>query len=320
MRIPVIMDCDPGHDDAIALVLAHARREIDILGVCTSAGNQTIEKTTRNARKVLEFLGSDVLVAPGASKPLFRNLITAASVHGESGLDGPVLPEPQRPESEFSAYQLMVKILEESPDPVTIISTGALTNLGMLLLARPDLNSKIERISLMGGSVIGGNWTPSAEFNILVDPEAAQLVFSSSLPITMAPLDVTHQAIITTEDIENFRRIDTGASVVVAELLDFFKIHHENHFAHFGGSPLHDPCAVAVLVAPHLFSFHKARVEVECRGALTNGCTVVSFAQGVSYANITGRIPLEEANVDVLVDVDCGAFVTLLSDALRSLT
>ena len=314
------MDCDPGHDDAIALVLAHGLKEIDVLGVCTSAGNQTIEKTTHNARKILEFLHSDIPVAPGAPKPLFRNLITAASVHGESGLDGPVLPEPRRPESGVSAFQLMVKILEESPNPVTIISTGALTNLGMLLLARPDLKSKIERISLMGGSVIGGNWTPSAEFNILIDPEAAQLVFSSSLPITMAPLDVTHRAIITTEDIESFRRIDTRASIMVAELLDFFKIYHENHFAHFGGSPLHDPCAVAVLVAPHIFSFHKARVEVECHGELTDGCTVVDFAQGVSYGNITGRIPLEEANVDVLVDVNRSAFVTLLSDVLRCLT
>jgi pyrimidine-specific ribonucleoside hydrolase len=316
-RFPVIMDCDPGHDDAIALVLAHSRPEIDILGVCTTAGNQTIEKTTLNARKILSFLGSDVPVARGASKPLFRELITAASVHGESGLDGPALPDPVRPESDLSAFQLMVKILEESREPVTIIPTGALTNLGMLLLARPDLKPKIARISLMGGAAVGGNWTPSAEFNILVDPEAAQVVFSSGLPVIMSGLDVTHRAIVTSEDIETFRNIGTRTAVMVAELMDFFKRFHEAHFASFGGSPLHDPCAVAVLVAPEIFTSRKARVDVECHGTLTTGSTVVSFARGVSHGGAEGRIPPEEANVEVLFDVDRKAFVKLLADALK---
>jgi pyrimidine-specific ribonucleoside hydrolase len=317
--IPVIMDCDPGHDDAIALVLAHARPEIDIRGICTTAGNQTIDKTTLNTRKIMTFLGNDVPVARGSSKPLFRDLITAAEVHGESGLDGPALPDPAWPESELSAFELMVKILEESDEPVTMVPTGALTNLGLLLLTRPDLKSKIGRISLMGGSAIGGNWTPSAEFNILVDPEAAQVVFSSGLPITMSGLDVTHKALVTLDDIETFRSIGKRTAVMVAELMDFFKKFHEEYFTGFGGSPLHDPCAVAWLVAPEIFTSKKARVDVECNGGFTTGSTVVSFAQGESLGGAEGRIPAAEANVDVLFDVDREAFVKLLVNALKVL-
>ena len=317
--IPVILDCDPGHDDAIAMVLAHARPEIEIRGVCTTAGNQTIEKTTLNARKVMSFLGSDVPVARGSAKPLFRELITAGKVHGESGLDGPALPEPRWPESQLSAFELMVNILEESTEPVTLVPTGALTNLGLLLLTRPDLKSKIGRVSLMGGSAVGGNWTPSAEFNILVDPEAAQVVFSSGLPITMSGLDVTHRALVTLDDIETFRSIGTRTAVMVAELLDFFKKFHEEYFAGFGGSPLHDPCAVAWLIAPEIFTAKKARVDVECSGRFTTGSTVVSFAEGVSLDGAEGRVPEAEANVEVLFDVDREAFVALLVEALKKL-
>ncbi len=314
--IPVILDCDPGHDDAIAMVLAHARPEIKILGVCTTAGNQTIEKTTLNARKIMSFLGNDAPVARGSSKPLFRDLITAAEVHGESGLDGPALAEPKWPESDLTAFELMVKILEESDEPVTLVPTGALTNTAMLLLARPDLKAKIARVSLMGGSAIGGNWTPSAEFNILVDPEAAQIVFSSGLPITMSGLDVTHRALVNLDDIETFRSIGKRTAVMVAELMDFFKKFHEEYFA---GTPLHDPCAIAWLVAPEIFTSKKARVDVECSGGFTTGSTVVSFAEGESLGAAEGRIPAAEANVDVLFDVDREAFVKLLVNALKVL-
>lgn len=313
--IPVILDCDPGHDDAIAMILAHARPEIEILGVCTTAGNQTIDKTTLNARKIMSFLNNPVPVARGSSRPLFRELITAAKVHGESGLDGPVLPEPRWPESELSACELMIKILEESERPVTMVPTGALTNLAMLLLHRPDLKSKIQQISLMGGSAVGGNWTPAAEFNILVDPEAAQVVFSSGLPIIMSGLDVTHKALVTLDDIETFRSIGTSTGVMVAELLDFFKKFHEEYFEFFGGSPLHDPCAVAVLVAPEIFSWKRAAVNVECAGKLTTGSTVVQYAREDGRAENSDQ----NANVKVLQDVDRPAFVKLIADALRVL-
>jgi pyrimidine-specific ribonucleoside hydrolase len=171
----------------------------------------------------------------------------------------------------------------------------------------------------MGGSAIGGNWTPSAEFNILVDPEAAQVVFSSGLPITMSGLDVTHKALVTLDDIETFRSIGKRTAVMVAELMDFFKKFHEEYFAGFGGSPLHDPCAVAWLVAPEIFTSKKARVDVECNGGFTTGSTVVSFAQGESLGGAEGRIPAAEANVDVLFDVNREAFVKLLVDALKVL-
>jgi len=301
------MDCDPGHDDAIALVLAHASPEIEILAVTTSAGNQTIEKTTLNARKVLSFIGSDAPVARGASKPLFRELIIAPEVHGESGLDGPALPEPTRPESPLSAVELAAKALRESDRPVTLVPTGALTNVAALFLAHPELKSKVERISLMGGSAIGGNWTPAAEFNILVDPEAAHIVFNSGIPVTMCGLDVTHKALVTRADTERFRSIGKRCSTMVAELMDFFVKFHEANFS-FGGSPLHDPCAVAWLIDPTVFESREAHVDVECRGRLTVGATVVDF---------DGRTG--ERNVDVVMGLDRERFIDMLDGALRRL-
>ena len=313
------MDCDPGHDDAMALMLAQARPEINIRGVTTSAGNQTIDKTTLNARKIMSFLGNPVPVAAGSPKPLFRDLITAPEVHGESGLDGPSLPEPKWPVSELSACELMVKILEESHEPIGIIATGALTNLAALLLYRDDLKKKIARVSLMGGAAIGGNWTASAEFNILVDPEAAQIVFSSGLPIIMSGLDVTHKAIVTSADIESMRALGGPASLLAAELMDYFKIFSENHLSHLGGSPLHDPCAVAVLVAPQIFTAKKARVDVECHAEHTTGATVVSLAQGEMHNGSVGHVPRESANVEVLIDIDRRAFIRILIEALIDL-
>lgn len=308
MPIPVIMDCDPGHDDAIALVLAHASPEINILAVTTSAGNQTIDKTTLNARKVLSFLGSDVPVARGASKPLFRDLIIAPQVHGESGLDGPALPEPRLPESPLSAVELAARTLRESPVPVTLVPTGALTNVAALLLSHPELKPRIERISLMGGSAIGGNWTAAAEFNILVDPEAAQIVFNAGIPVTMCGLDVTHKALVSRADTERFRSIGGRCSTMVAELLDFFVKFHEANFD-FGGSPLHDPCAVAWLVDPSIFVSRKAHVDIECRGSHTIGATVADFT------GQSGR-PM---NVDVVMDIDRKRFIDMLDAALRRL-
>jgi pyrimidine-specific ribonucleoside hydrolase len=302
------MDCDPGHDDAIALVLAHASAEITILAVTTSAGNQTIDKTTLNARKVLSFLGSNVPVARGASKPLFRELIIAPQVHGESGLDGPSLPEPRLPESPLSAVELAARTLRDSPVPVMLVPTGALTNVAALLLSHPELKPKIGRISLMGGSAIGGNWTAAAEFNILVDPEAAHIVFNAGIPVTMCGLDVTHKALVTRADTERFRAIGGRCSTMVAELLDFFVKFHEANFD-FGGSPLHDPCAVAWLVDPSIFVSRKAHVDVECRGSHTIGATVADFT------GQSGR-PM---NVDVVMDLDRKRFIDMLDAALRRL-
>ncbi|MBN2875630.1 MAG: pyrimidine-specific ribonucleoside hydrolase RihA [Spirochaetales bacterium] len=308
MPIPIIMDCDPGHDDAIALVLAYAAPELELLAVTTSAGNQTIDKTTRNARTILSFLGADIPVARGASRPLFRELIIAPQVHGESGLDGPTLPDPTLPESTLSAVELTAKTIKESPQPVTLVPTGALTNVAALLLSHPELKANIGRISLMGGAAVGGNWTPAAEFNILVDPEAAHIVFNAGIPVTMCGLDVTHKALVTRADTERFRAHGGRVSTMVAELMDFFVRFHEENFE-LGGSPLHDPCAVAWLIAPEIFSSRRAHVDVECRGALTVGATVVDF-EGRNGA---------VKNVDVVLDLDRNRFIDLLDDALLRL-
>jgi pyrimidine-specific ribonucleoside hydrolase len=308
MKIPVIMDCDPGHDDAIALILAHASDKLEIKAITTTAGNQTVEKTTANALKIMTFLGDHVPVARGCSGPLFRDLIIAPEVHGETGLDGPVLPEPAYSSSEMHAVELMAKTVKESPVPVTIIPTGALTNVALFLMTYPELKSKIEKISLMGGACWGGNWTAAAEFNILVDPEAAKVVYESGIPLIMSGLDVTHKAIITDADRERFRKIGTKAGVLVAELLDFFAKFHDENFE-FGGSPLHDPCAVAWLIKPELFTAKKCHVDIETKGKLTSGATVVDYFD----------IQKKEKNAEVLFDIDREGFVDLLAEHLEKL-
>lgn len=306
-QIPVIVDCDPGHDDAVALFFAHAREEIDIKLVSTVAGNQTVEKTTLNARKIMSFLKAEVPVARGAAKPLFRDLITAETIHGESGLDGPALPDACIPETKLPAFPMMVKVLEESEKPLTIVATAALTNVGLLLLLRPDLKSKIDRISLMGGALTGGNWSPSAEFNILVDPEAAHVVFSSGLPIIMSPLEVTHRALVTASDIERIRGIETHTASLLVGLIEYFLKAYER--IGFAGAPLHDLCAVAALTTPEIFQERKARVQIECDGTCSSGATVVCLVDS----------PNSRANVRVLLDVDREALINLLVAALRAL-
>lgn len=307
--IPVILDCDPGHDDAIAMILAHVSPELEILGVTTIAGNQTVEKTTLNALKILTFLGLRVPVAKGCSKPLFRELIIAPEVHGVTGLDGPDLPEPAFPIEDCSAVELIARILRESERKVTLVPTGALTNIALLLITYPRLKDKIERISLMGGAASGGNWTPAAEFNILVDPEAADIVFKSGLTITMAGLDATHKAIITRKDTERFRKIGTKAAKLTAELLDFFVTFHEENFPQFGGSPLHDACAVAWLVKPDLFTSIHKHVEIDTQGELTTGCTVTDMRAFLAA----------EPNIEILVEVKRREFVNFLAERLSML-
>ena len=308
MKIPVIMDCDPGHDDAIALILAYASDKIEIKGITTTAGNQTVEKTTLNALKIMTFLGAEIPVAGGCSKPLLRDLIIAPEVHGETGLDGPVLPDPAYEKSELHAVELMAGIVSDSKEKITIIPTGALTNVALFLLTYPELKDKIERISLMGGACWGGNWTAAAEFNILVDPEAASIVFESGIPITMSGLDVTHKAIITDSDRERIRNIGTEAAVMVAELLDFFAKFHDENFD-FGGSPLHDPCAVAWLINKELFTSRLCHVDIETKGKLTSGATVVDYYD----------VSKKDKNAEVLFDINREGFIDLLAEHLEKL-
>ncbi|MFH7524724.1 pyrimidine-specific ribonucleoside hydrolase RihA [Aeromonas enteropelogenes] len=309
MALPVILDCDPGHDDAIALILALASPELKVLAVTTSAGNQTPDKTLNNALRILTLLGRhDIPVAAGAPKPLARELIIADNVHGESGLDGPQLPDPAFAPQAMTALELMARCLRESPEPVTLVPTGPLTNIALLLAAHPELKSKIARIVLMGGAAGPGNWTPAAEFNIYVDPEAADMVFNSGIPITMCGLDVTHEAQVMDEDIERVRAIANPVAQCVAGLLDFFMIYHRDPKWGFAGAPLHDPCTIAWLLAPELFHGIECRVDIETQGAHTSGMTVVD------RYDLTGK----PANALVLLGLDRPGFIDLLVTRLRA--
>ena len=307
MALPIILDCDPGHDDAIAIVLALASPELDVKAITSSAGNQTPEKTLRKVLRMLTLLQrQDIPVAGGARKPLMRELIIADNVHGESGLDGPALPEPDFAPQSVTAVELMAKTLRESPQPVTIVATGPQTNVALLLNSHPELHDKIARIVMMGGAMVLGNWQPAAEFNIYVDPEAAEIVFQSGIPVVMAGLDVTHRAQIHGLDIERFRQVGNPVATIVAELLDFFMEYHKDAKWGFTGAPLHDPCTIAWLLKPELFTSVERWVGVETQGKYTQGMTVVD------YYFITGKQP----NTTVLLDIDRERFVDLLVERL----
>ncbi|HFP9301646.1 TPA: pyrimidine-specific ribonucleoside hydrolase RihA [Raoultella planticola] len=307
MALPIILDCDPGHDDAIAIVLALASPELDVKAITSSAGNQTPEKTLRNVLRMLTLLQrQNIPVAGGARKPLMRELIIADNVHGESGLDGPALPEPDFAPQSVTAVELMAKTLRESPQPVTIVATGPQTNVALLLNSHPELHDKIARIVMMGGAMVLGNWQPAAEFNIYVDPEAAEIVFQSGIPVVMAGLDVTHRAQIHGLDIERFRQLGNPVATIVAELLDFFMEYHKDAKWGFTGAPLHDPCTIAWLLKPELFTSVERWVGVETQGKYTQGMTVVD------YYFLTGKQP----NTTVLLDVDREGFVDLLAERL----
>ena len=223
---PVIIDGDPGHDDAIALVLAAAYKdELDIKAITAVGGNQTLAKTTLNYRRIMALLGlNDIEIAAGIDRPLVADLVIAPNYHGESGLDGPVLPEPVVSLSDMTAVELMAKVLKESTEKVVIIATGPQTNVAALLLAHPELKEKIEFVSIMGGGLVHGNWSAAAEFNIFVDPEAADVVFSSGVPVMMCGLDVTEKAMVYPEEWEKIRALDNPVAKTVAGWCDFFFI------------------------------------------------------------------------------------------------
>ena len=306
---PVILDVDPGHDDAVALMLACEHPGLGLLAVTTVAGNVTIDKTTRNALRVLSFVGrDDVPVGMGASVPLQRLLHTAEDIHGKSGLDGSEeIPDASFGPDERDAVALISDTVKASPEPVTLIPVGPLTNIALFLREHPDLKDRIAGISLMGGSMGLGNTTPAAEFNIFVDPEAAREVFESGLPITMSGLDVTHQAGAGPEERERLRRAGRVGGVV-ADFLDFFAAAYERTFG-FDYPPLHDPVAVAAVLEPDLLQTRPMRVDVECESDLTRGETVCDFY------GVTGKKP----NAEVGTELDREGFFELLYRALGRL-
>ena len=303
MAIPVLIDCDPGHDDAIALLLALASPEVEVLGITTVAGNQTLDKTTKNALKLLEFTGrTEIPVAAGAPRPLVREQYIAGYVHGESGMDGPELPEPQIRAIDEHAVDFLAELIR--PD-VVLIPTGPLTNIAMLLQRYPEVRPA--RIVLMGGAIAEGNVTPAAEFNIWADPEAAARVFSSGIDVTMVGLDVTHKALFRPADSE--RLAATGRTGrLVAELFAFYQQFHSEQYG-WDGSPVHDAVAVAHVLRPDLLETVDRGVVVDTGGELSRGRT---------YVDLWGRAGWEP-NAQVAVDIDAAGFVDFLVARLASL-
>jgi pyrimidine-specific ribonucleoside hydrolase len=307
-RIPFVLDCDPGHDDALALVVGLARPELELLAVTTVAGNAGLPETTRNALRVLTLLGrTDIPVAAGAAGPLVRPLHVADNVHGASGLEGADLPEPgfaARPEG---AIALLRTVLAAAPEPVTIAAVGPLTNIALLVRSHPELLDRIAGIRVMGGAITEGNTTASAEFNIWQDPEAARIVFDCGRPVTLMTLDTTHRALFTTADLERLEALGMRVAAVFADLLRYFGRFHAERYG-WDGSPIHDAVTVAHLAVPDLVRTAPYRVDVETTSELTRGRTVIDL-----YGQ-TGRAP----NVDVGFDIDRERFVDLLIEAVRT--
>ncbi|MGW0748436.1 nucleoside hydrolase [Streptomyces sp. NPDC002587] len=277
MPVPIIIDCDPGHDDALAIMLAAGDPAVDLLAITTVAGNQTLAKTTLNARRVCTVAGiTGVPIASGCDRPLLQPLVVADDVHGESGLDGPQFPEPTVDAVPEHAVELIHRILTTHPEPVTLVPTAPLTNIALLLTRYPEVAPRIREIVLMGGSTERGNRTPAAEFNIQTDPEAADIVFRSGVPITMCGLNATHQALATPEVLARFEGLGTELGRVCAELMTFFGSTYRRLWG-FASPPLHDPVAVARVIDPAIVGCVPAGVVVELRGQYTRGATVVDL-------------------------------------------
>ncbi|MEK4196900.1 MULTISPECIES: nucleoside hydrolase [Paenibacillus] len=307
MPTPIIIDCDPGHDDAIAILLAIANSEkLDLRGITTVGGNQILDKITENALKVISFVNADIPVAKGAAGPLFGKLVTGEEAHGESGMDGPLLPPSKFRPVEQGAVEFMLNIIRSSEEKITLVPMAPLTNIALLITAYPEIKDRIEKISLMGGGISYGNVTSTAEFNIYVDPEAARIVFESGIPIIMSGLDVTDKAAIFEDEILALKERGP-VSTMVGELLDFYSIYGKK--MGYVGSALHDPCAVAWLLHPELFEFEHLYVTVETEGKLTRGMTVADRRKKTD----------RPANVQVLVGVDREAFMKLIFDSLEKL-
>lgn len=308
----IIIDTDPGQDDAVAILLALASPdEIEVLGLTCVAGNVPLPLTTRNARIVCELAGRpDMPIYAGCDRPLGRDLVTAEHVHGKTGLDGPTLPEPAMPLAEGHAVDFIIEQLRaHAPRTVTLCPLGPLTNIATALQKAPDIADRIAEIVLMGGGYFeGGNITPTAEFNIYVDPQAADIVFKSGAPIVVMPLDVTHKALVTQPRNDAFRALGTPAGIAVAQMTDFFERFDKEKYGS-AGAPLHDPCVTAYLINPDLFTGRHINVEIETTSELTMGMTVADW----------WRVTDRPANAMFMGDIDADGFFSLLTERLARL-
>jgi purine nucleosidase len=307
---PLIIDCDPGQDDAVALLLAYGSPdELDILGVTTVAGNVPLASTQANARRVTELAGrTDVGVYAGCARPFMRPLVTAEWIHGETGLDGAGLADPAMALQEEHGVDFIINTLMVAERPVTLAPTGPLTNIAMAMVKEPRILPNIEEIVLMGGAMDHGNVTPAAEFNIYVDPHAAHVVFTSGVRIIMLGLDVTHKVITTPERLDAIRALDTPVSRSVAGMLDFYNQYDIERYGMAGG-PLHDPCVVGYLLQPELFSGRQVHVAIDTSSELSMGRTVVDWWNAND----------EKPNAMVIDQADADAFYALLTERLARL-
>jgi len=308
----IIIDTDPGQDDAVAILLALASPEdLEVLGITAVAGNVPLALTAKNARKVCEVAGRpDVKVYAGCDRPLAHTLVTAEHVHGKTGLDGPDLPEPEMPLQQGHAVDFLIDTLRAEPaGTVTLCPLGPLTNIATALQKAPDIAGRVREIVLMGGAYFQvGNITPAAEFNIYVDPEAAEIVFKSGVKLTVMPLDVTHKALVTGPRNEAFRNLGTEPGRIVAEWTDFFERFDKEKYGS-AGAPLHDPTVIAYLLNPDLFRGRHINVEIETGSALTRGMTVADWWR------VTDRAP----NALFMGDIDADGFFALLTERIARL-
>jgi purine nucleosidase len=307
----IIIDTDPGQDDAVAILLALASPEIDVLGITAVAGNVPLGLTEKNARRICELAGkAGTKVFAGAVRPLVRHLVTAEEVHGKTGLDGPDLPDPIMPLQEQHAVDFIIEtLMREERGSVTLCPLGPLTNIALALIRQPEIAGRIKEIVLMGGGFFeGGNTTPTAEFNIYVDPHAADVVFRSGVPIVMMPLDVTHKALTTKKRVAAFHALGTKVGTATAQMLEFFERFDEAKYGSDGG-PLHDPCVIAYLIQPKLFSGREVNVSIETASELTMGMSVID------WWGVTKR----PKNATVMRDIDADGFFALLVERLGRL-
>jgi inosine-uridine nucleoside N-ribohydrolase len=305
-RTPIILDCDPGHDDAVALLLAAASPALDLRLVSVVAGNQTLDRTVRNALSVLTAAGAThVPVAAGANRPLVRPRIVAGHIHGESGLDGPVLPEPGFAPSPRHAVELIIETILAGPEPITLVPVGPLTNIALALRLAPDIAFRIKEIVLMGGAIGLGNTTPAAEFNIHADPEAASIVFGSGVPLTMVGLDVTYQTQATPERRARIDGLNSPIAALVGGWLDFFGGRYREVYG-LAGPPLHDPCAVAQVIRPGIVRTKPMSVEIDISHGPSYGRT------DCDLRGVTGKPP----NAKVGVEIDADGFYDILVETL----
>lgn len=308
----IIIDTDPGQDDAVAILLALAcPDELEVLGLTCVAGNVPLDLTSKNARIICELAGrTDVKVFAGCDRPLGRDLVTAEHVHGKTGLDGPNLPDPKMPLADGHAVDFIIDQLREfAPGTITLCPLGPLTNIATALQKAPDIAKRVTKIVLMGGGYFeGGNITPTAEFNIYVDPQAADIVFKSGIPIVVMPLDVTHKALVTKPRNDAFRALNTPVGTAVAQMTDFFERFDKEKYGS-EGAPLHDPCVTAYLLKPELFTGRHINVEIEVQSELTMGMTVAD------WWGVTDRAP----NATFMGDIDADGFFALLTEKLARL-